>query len=1238
MSWGFGVVYEYAEDSVVESVRPRTGAEGTLLSVGGAHLVGPSPGCAPVSSGLRVCEGGRETSLAGFSLRSVGSVDSIEPSVGGEEGGSVVSVVGSVSSLAEAGLAACAFGAVGGITAARGGADTLECASPARAAGSSSVEASAHGHAHEYTTSGEQFTHLSGSLVESVWPLSGPASGGSMVSVHGSGVGASSALSLGSSRSAASSSSSDGASLSGVSPASSSGAGFVGVGVVTGSGSVSWGFGVVYEYAEDMMFQKSYPHFFSVGSVANVEGSHFSVSLLRQKIDIATVGFVSSAVYRHEVGCSIGQGLSDSGTFVSFPGSLSPLVCLSVASVEDIAPLAVSEAGGTAITIHGRFSGSVEEATCAFGAVSAISAVVVHAGSVIECIAPALALGQAMVRTSANSIDYSSQRIVMSVVAPAGVAGVYPDYGTTVGGRGALVYGNGVGLEANLAARGLDIVLFGNEAGMVVSTDSAGWLRPDLLAAMPDASFSMVPMVRSPGFVLVSLVEDSRKERALFLYRAVPVGTGVQPSLGSARGGLRVALSGQNLWLDGPNWVCAFDDVATPGHLVSSALALCEVPAGATGSASVSIAEAGAGKPMPHRTNASFVYMRDAVIIDVTPSYGPESGGTVVGVSGSTFADAIHHACSFGAVGHIAAARQADSVIECASPAHSDGYTDVRAQNTHIVAPSGAGPTFEFRVDPTPYAVIPEIVNEGAGMREVLLVGTSFAFPLEVAVGQGTAGVLAVVPERAPFLGDEATVRLPVGTVGFAPIHVRTRDKVLVPPHGSLLQVAVVSPPRIDAVQPAIMGARSGGVVTLLGAEIMDHVSRYCYVGARRGMLVRRSSTVATCEAPAAAEIGDYDAEMSVGTEAAPEGTSAPVHYHIEPELWFVRPNHGAAAGGTLVFVAGSDFKEGSSCKFGSVVVAGAAVPASSRAQCASPAGAPAQTVWVSIGSNGHDYYTDASHAGAFVYVPNPEVASIDEPVGAAGGAPLVVRGSNIFHTEHVRVRVGLVDLTVATAGDGFVKLLTPPPRFPGFVPVEVTVDQGNFTSQGVQYLYTDAPIVHMFQPERGPALGGTNMMVYGESFALGGSASCQLGSRATSAVFWSTIVMTCVDVPSAPALGEVEVVVSTGGDHMASVPNTNVQWEYLAEITLNSMRPSVGPETGGVIVNLYGQNFGEPAFGLMCRFKTVYVAGFLATGSSDESSHATCVSPSMGEGDVEVAASNNLKDFSSDSNPTFSV
>ena len=128
---------------MVESVRPRTGAEGTLLSVGGAHLVGPSPGCAPVSSGLRVCEGGRETSLAGFSLRSVGSVDSIEPSVGGEEGGSVVSVVGSVSSLAEAGLAACAFGAVGGITAARGGADTLECASPARAAGSSSVEASA---------------------------------------------------------------------------------------------------------------------------------------------------------------------------------------------------------------------------------------------------------------------------------------------------------------------------------------------------------------------------------------------------------------------------------------------------------------------------------------------------------------------------------------------------------------------------------------------------------------------------------------------------------------------------------------------------------------------------------------------------------------------------------------------------------------------------------------------------------------------------------------------------------------------------------------------------------------------------------------------------------------------------------------------------------------------------------------------------------------------------------------
>jgi len=197
-----------------------------------------------------------------------------------------------------------------------------------------------------------------------------------------------------------------------------------------------------------------------------------------------------------------------------------------------------------------------------------------------------------------------------------------------------------------------------------------------------------------------------------------------------------------------------------------------------------------------------------------------------------------------------------------------------------------------------------------------------------------------------------------------------------------------------------------------------------------------------------------------------------------------------------------------------------------------------------------------------------------------------------------------------------------------------VTTDQSNYTSSGVQYLYTDAPIVNNFQPSRGPLAGATCFQVQGRNFALSGAVKCELGGIDTTGRSLSTTVMTCIDVPTAPEVMQVDVVVSTGGDHMRSASGT--QWQYVGDVVVSSVNPPVGPEDGGQAVSVAGQAFGHQSYGLTCSFGPRYVPGSLA-GVGSQGVLATCIAPAMAPGEVAVRLSNNGKDFSVD-NPTFAT
>ena len=151
------------------------------------------------------------------------------------------------------------------------------------------------------------------------------------------------------------------------------------------------------------------------------------------------------------------------------------------------------------------------------------------------------------------------------------------------------------------------------------------------------------------------------------------------PGESPSDGGGLVFVMGANLRPgDGPSRRCA--DSATvprgrPGVVVSSALMLCEAPERDVGIASLAASVSDGGVTYSYLAQgaggASGVTRHFAPTARVTgsnPLAGPESGGTVIGVSGVDFQDGPMLACRFGSTFPVAAAFIGSDLIECVSP------------------------------------------------------------------------------------------------------------------------------------------------------------------------------------------------------------------------------------------------------------------------------------------------------------------------------------------------------------------------------------------------------------------------------------------------------------------------------------------------------------------------------------------------------------------------------------------
>jgi hypothetical protein len=194
------------------------------------------------------------------------------------------------------------------------------------------------------------------------------------------------------------------------------------------------------------------------------------------------------------------------------------------------------------------------------------------------------------------------------------------------------------------------------------------------------------------------------------------------------------------------------------------------------------------------------------------------------------------------------------------------------------------------------------------------------------------------------------------------------------------------------------------------------------------------------------------------------------------------------------------------------------------------------------------------------------------------------------------------------------------PPALPGVsqVFIEVSNNLVDFTSVGLVFQYRQPLTLDSLSPRSGPLEGGTIVHLQGLGFS--GHVSCKFGSVGTVAALIETESSARCVSPPARFSGRVSLEISFND---VDFTPSGMYFEYMSLLSISSMHPSLGPESGGTIVHLVGAGFSP---NMICEFGSSRYRSPLQHISSTS---ASCTTPQMPPGDMEVSLSTNGQQFS---------
>ena len=310
---------------------------------------------------------------------------------------------------------------------------------------------------------------------------------------------------------------------------------------------------------------------------------------------------------------------------------------------------------------------------------------------------------------------------------------------------------------------------------------------------------------------------------------------------------------------------------------------------------------------------------------------------------------------------------------------------------------------------------------------------------------------------------------------------------------------------------------------------------------------------------------------------------SIPYRYYIEPQITYISPRSGPKDGNTLVDVYGKgflNFDQNLRCGFGSKEVQGIFIN-SNHIQCVSPFSSVVQRkIEFSISLNNQQ---NTKQDIPYIYYESPAVYSI-EPINRgpdSGGSVIRLRGAN-FNPFKELGDLKLENETFCsfdTLGKKYAKVIsstelecvTPPSYEKLEVPVEVTLNDQQYSDNNVIFYYYHPPYTYYISPKIGPVSGGTVVRVMGGNLEDTGIVRCKFGEKLGKGRFISKNELECISPPvEKPCV--VPLRVATRDDEYSSGLNT--KFTYYDIPVVHFIEPACGPDTGYTQITVYGENF----------------------------------------------------------------
>jgi large repetitive protein len=1039
------------------------------------------------------------------------SVTSVSPSSGSASGGSVVTINGTGFTAG----ATVNFGTAAATNVTEVSATQITATAPAGTGVVDITVTTAGGTS--ATSSSDQFSYTPS--VTSVSPSSGPASGGTVVTINGSDFTSASTVNFGT---VAATNVTD-VSATQITATAPAGAGVVDVSVTTAEQTSAASSSDQFSYVPSVTSLS--PSSGAAGAAVTINGTGFtSASTVKFGTTAATsVTFVSAT--QLTATAPAGSGVSDvtvttAGETSATSSSDQFTYSLSVTS---ISPSSGPASGGTVVTING--SDFTAASTVMFGTTAATNVTLVSATQITATAPAGAGLVDVTVTTAGQTTATSSSDQFGYVPS---VTGISPTSGSA--GGGTLVTINGTGFTA------ASTVKFGTTAATNVTFVSA----TQLTATAPAGAGLLDVTVTTAGQTSATSSSDQ--------FGYLPSVTSVSPNSGPAGGGTVVTINGSGFTAAA---TVKFGTIAATNVAFVSATQLTATAPAGTGS--VDIVVTTAAQTSATSSNDQFNYLPS--VASISPNSGPAGGGTVVTINGSGFTAAS--TVKFGTAAAINVSFVSATQITATTPTGA-GLVDITVTTAGETSATSSSDQFSYL--PSVSSINPTSGIAGGG-TVVTINGTGFTSASTVKFGTVAATNVTLVS------ATQLTATAPAGA-GLVDIVVTTSGKNSATSSND--QFSYV--PSVTSVSPSSGPISGGTMVTINGSGFTAASTvKFGTIAATNVTLI--SATQITASAP----VGAGTVDVTVTTAGETSATSASDQFSYLSSLTSISPNSGPASGGTVVTINGSGFTAGSTVAFGSTAATNVSLVSATQITATAPAGSG--TVDVTVTTDGETTVTSASDQFSYL----PVVSSVTPGSGAAGGGSLVTINGSGF-TAASTVKFG----TAAASNVNFVtatQLTATAPAGAGLVDIVVTTSgEASATSSNDQFSYL--PSVTGISPTSGSAAGGSVVTINGTGFTS--TSTVKFGTTAATNVTFVSATQITATAPE--GVGTVDLTVTTDGE--ISATSSSDQFAYVPTVT--SVSPASVPVNGGTLVTINGSGFSADStvtFGANAAANVTYIS-----------------------------------------------